>query len=99
MYMCKIILLISFFAALFITYFMGAKLIPILKRIKCAQTTKEIGPYSYNLDEGNYLVVEKNATLNGTALATGNDKKRRLPKAAVCVILCGVPVPSGFFAA
>ncbi|MBQ3876412.1 MAG: phospho-N-acetylmuramoyl-pentapeptide-transferase [Oscillospiraceae bacterium] len=44
MYICKTILLISFFAALFITYFIGTKLIPILKRIKCSQTTKEIGP-------------------------------------------------------
>lgn len=36
-------------------------------------TTKEIGPYSYDLDKGNYLVVEKNARLNGTALATGSE--------------------------
>lgn len=36
-------------------------------------TTKGIGPYSYDLDKGNYLVVEKNATLNDTALATGTE--------------------------
>lgn len=36
-------------------------------------TTKEIGPYSYDLDKGNYLVVEKNATLDDAALATGTE--------------------------